>query len=1017
MAVSLLCSTPSTATILLRLTGGRYEQFDVTVAGAVRHWWRRVPISITARFAADDLAGGPRRVVTPKSTDSHGLGKLQLSLAVFTRPRDSGRRLLTLSVTNKTPTSRDSGAVDGACLFQTHFSVEISAEGRGLIESYPDRSASGGGNDEDESFALLYRRHRTYAIGHGCAADWDAPPGSDAATTVTAEALPWFETPSVTPDITDPLTQDPLRVSMAKLAGLDATSDGFSDAADLLDRYDKWIEQREQETVPSRNAEAAARHLRDCRTMLKRMRAGLAFIRSDGRARRAFQLANHAVLLQQLRSKSTSRSLAVDASGAITFREAFVERSWRDETERGYWRPFQLGFLLATAQSIALADDPDRSRVDLIFFPTGGGKTEAYLGQSAFAIFYRRILDPGDIGVHVLMRYTLRLLTTQQFLRAAGLICAMEHLRQEQGDLGGAFGIGAWLGGSNTPNTRQEAREQLAGLQKGRAENPFMLLRCPWCAAQMGPLRAKGHSSRKPAKGDEVLTPGYRRSGDTVALYCPDQECEFAAGLPVLVIDEDIFEKRPSIVIGTVDKFARLAWSPEPRGLFGLGPDGSRQFSPPGLIIQDELHLIAGPLGSMVGLYETLIEELCIDRRLSAPKLPKIVASTATIRRYAAQINALYARDRVSLFPPQGLEAGDSFFARYAVDSNGKALPGRRFVGIHAPGLGSVQTAQVRTFAALLQAPAELKPGERDPWITLVGFFNSLRELGTSLTLLQSDIPDYLLTLRNRYDISSDARRYVNRVMELTSRLRDDEVPAAIEELQQPESSGRAIDVCLASSILEVGIDIERLSLMALLGQPKSTSQYIQVTGRIGRRWWDRPGLVAVIYSASKPRDRSHYERFRSYHERLYANVEPTSVTPFASPVLARALHAVLVAYVRQFGDEKARPWPMPKLAEAAAELLRARVNAVDASEVAALEKALERRLGEWASLPRTVWQKWSWSGDEDEPIPVIRPAGEWAPEVPFKLSWPTPNSMRNVDAECRAFVTPAYAMEELADA
>ena len=504
-------------------------------------------------------------------------------------------------------------------------------------------------------------------------------------------------------------------------------------------------------------------------------------------------------------------------------------------------------------------------------------------------MFYRRLADPEDVGVDVLMRYTLRLLTAQQFQRAGALICAMEHLRLTDGDLGdNRFTIGIWVGSSVTPNDRAEARVVLRRLNRGDsyAENKFVVLRCPWCAAQMGEIKSTGRKQRNAPR-----VAGYVERDRTVVLCCPDQTCEFAGGLPIHVIDEDIYDDPPTLVIGTIDKFAMLAWRPEARALFGIGTDGRRCVSPPNLVIQDELHLISGPLGSLAGLYEPLIDELCTDRRDDRNCRPKIVTSTATIRRSEQQIRGLYGRTRSVLFPPHGLDADDSFFAQYAREPNGKLKPGRLYVGVHGPGLGSLQTAQVRTFAALLQAPSSLDREEQDPWWTLAVFFNSLRELGTSLSLLQSDIPDYLKVLRNRLGLRPEDVRRLWNVLELTGRLRNDEIPKAMEELEIPTSgSRRAVDICLASSIVEVGIDIDRLSLMAVVGQPKTTSQYIQVTGRIGRKWWERPGLVATIYSASKPRDRSHFEKFRTYHERLYAQVEPTSVTPFlASSTGSRA--------------------------------------------------------------------------------------------------------------------------------
>ena len=463
------------------------------------------------------------------------------------------------------------------------------------------------------------------------------------------------------------------------------------------------------------------------------------------------------------------------------------------------------------------------------------------------------------------MRYTLRLLTAQQFQRASSLICAMEFMRrQSPEELGQTpFSIGIWLGRTTSPNTRKDAIRNLGDLKRNpkNAENRFILANCPWCRAEIGPIENLGKIPRNLTR---VL--GYERQGNTVAFKCSDRfNCEFKNSLPVYVIDEDIYDIRPDLVIGTVDKFAMLAWLPEARALFGISKTGDQEFSPPGLIIQDELHLISGPLGSMVGLYEALIEELCTDRRHEHSVQPKIVSSTATIRRYADQIKSLYARDDVALFPPPGLDAGDSFFAQFARKDDGTLDHGRKYLGVHAPGLGSMQTTQARSLSSLLQTPNSMPLEDRDPWWTLVVFFNSLRELGTTLSLLQSDIPDYLRVLGNRTGKQFKELRKLRDIQELTGRIRSSEVPMAISNLEASctgVESRKAVDVCLASNIIEVGIDIDRLSIMVVVGQPKTTSQYIQVTGRVGRRWRERPGLVITLYGASKPRDRSHFEQF-----------------------------------------------------------------------------------------------------------------------------------------------------------
>ncbi len=1019
MGLSFICELPQGADLKVAVEGGRYRQKRVTVrsgsegskdegsagnGSAQWKWWLRSAVRVEARFAGSELTSGGERTVAPAERSAENVEGLELSVTAYARPRDNGKSLVTVSVVNRTLAP---DPIDVGCLFQARFTARVEGGGGEIL---PYEEAGGGvAGEEETTLALLYRDSRTFAVGHGCAADWQGT--ADQAEEVSAECLPSYEAPSITPDITD---DDGRRIAIpiAPLAGLVDGDDGLASLESLLARYGGWIDR-----LRARSAEldgefqdTAMRHVKLAEKALSRMRSGLSLLKSDGRVRRSFQLANHAMLLQQLRTRRRNPRETVynGDTQRFEFLEAIDVPDWRDVDDRGDWRPFQIAFVLMAIASTASAESPERDIVELIFFPTGGGKTEAYLCLAAFSMFYRRLADPGDAGVDVLMRYTLRLLTAQQFQRAGALICAMEHLRDTADDLGSEqFTIGIWVGGSVTPNSREEARSVLRKLNKGDsyAENKFVVLRCPWCAAQMGPVKSAGRKHR-----DAPRVAGYELAGKSVILRCPDRECDFSGGLPIQVIDEDIYKDPPTLVIGTVDKFAMLAWKPEARALFGIGADGTRCASPPNLIIQDELHLISGPLGSLAGLYEPLIDELCTDRRGGQSRRAKIVTSTATIRRSTEQIRGLYARTEAALFPPHGLDAEDSFFARYARGADGKLSPGRLYVGIHGPGLGSLQTAQVRTFSALLQAPVHLPREEQDPWWTLAVFFNSLRELGTSLSLLQSDIPDYLKVLQNRLGLRFQDVRKLWNVKELTGRLRNDEIPKAMEELEvQAAGAGRAVDICLASNIIEVGIDVPRLSLMCVVGQPKTTSQYIQVTGRIGRMWRKRPGLVATIYSASKPRDRSHFEKFRTYHERLYAQVEPTSVTPFSPPVLDRALHAILVAYVRQLGEEGASPRPVPEeLLAAAADLLSARVRVVDPAELENLEQVFEERHSEWQR-----WKRIAWSQAGDGEIPLIRPAGSYATREAARLSWPVPQSLRNVDAECRAEITTSYLLEE----
>jgi Helicase conserved C-terminal domain len=1008
MGITFLARLTGESTLTVCASGARYEELKVIVNAQDRAWWVRRPWTCTVIVAANELTSRePTTIVRAIS----GGGGQDLSAEIFSRPyHEPENHMITVSLINRSVVAH--GSVDSYCCFQSEFSVVLDGE---TVESrilpYPE-AGSNALDAEEKSINLLYRQAQTFAIGHGCAADWDS-----SANTVRATCLPTFDAPSITPDILR-RNNTPLAVPMALLAGISPQESPFPALEEVVTLYEEWITDRrkEKETLSHEHQDAANRHLAQCTESAARMRQGIDFLRANPLALEAFQLANRAILLQQIRSSRRSRRRSFDNIQKIwTFPDApYPPVSYTTSDGKGSWRAFQIAFILMSLQSTADRSAEDRETVELIWFPTGGGKTEAYLGLAAFAMFMRRLENPNDTGVSVIMRYTLRLLTAQQFQRASTLLVAMEYLRRSTPSLNASppFSIGIWLGSGISPNKREDAVRILRELQKGSrgTQNKFLLTRCPWCGAEMGPVKGEPRQHRNTDK-----TPGYTREGTSVVFKCPDPACDFSSGLPVYVVDEDLYEHRPTLIIGTVDKFAMLAWEPKARSLFGIGSDGGRVNSPPGLIIQDELHLISGPLGSMVGLYEAAIEELCTDERYEAAFRPKIVSSTATIRRYEDQIRSLFGRQRVALFPPPGLSTSDSFFSRYKLQEDGSVATGRKYVGIHAPGLGSLQTVQVRTFCALLEAPMAIGGAEeQDPWWTLLTFFNSLRELGTTLTLFQSDIPDYQKTLRMRNGLDWSQLRRVRNIMELTGRLQGDEVQDAIDslEIRTSEKSARPIDVCLASNIIEVGIDIDRLSLICVVGQPKTTSQYIQVTGRVGRKM-DRPGLVVAIYGASKPRDRSHFERFRTYHERLYAHVEPTSVTPFSPPVLDRALHAIMALYARQAGTSanSISPDPFPEqLMAAFLKKLIERVKVVNPDEVQNVADVFQRREREWRR-----WQRIHWRGRLDsDNQPLLRVAGAYVSPANEKISWATPMSLRNVDAECQVEISYAYLNDDV---
>ena len=1005
MGLSFLLRPGECTSLKLRATGGRYHRKAVHLATdsqqIQKDWWLRQAVNLTAEISADSLLSGES--VVPMNAQNEGALGLDLRLEVISRPHGIGTCLVTVCLVNRTVRAQHQ-LIDDLCLFQARIEVQIQPEARLLPYPGPNFATL---DDEQKGMELLYRHCQTFAVGHGCAANWDGP--VDSPSQVTSEAIPTFEAPSITPDVTD-TDKKKIVISMAELASLKG-EDTFLPLIRLVESYGAWITKQEKFAADHLEAEykgIASDHLEQCRLSLVRMLKGIDYLRKDALALRAFQLSNWAMLLQQSRGAIKLRDRVIDPKTKVSSFAPGYSKSDFLIKDRGLWRPFQIGFLLSSLESVGHSDSKDREIVELIWFPTGGGKTEAYLGLAAFSMLLRRLRNPKDTGVDVLMRYTLRLLTAQQFERASALICSLDHIRREPQGKGlgvDPFSIGIWLGQSTTPNTNKDATALLKKLVKPKndAENLFLLKKCPWCAAEMGPLRD--------AK-DPPYVIGYRLENNRVGFHCPDSNCEFYSSLPIYVVDEDIYNFQPSMVIATVDKFAMLAFTPDARKIFGLGPAGNRVVSPPTLILQDELHLISGPLGSMVGLYEVLIQELCSDFR-NGEAIPKIVCSTATIRNSPQQILALFARRKSALFPAPELTYGESFFARFARDEDsGALLPGRLYCGIHAPGLGSVQTTQVRTFTSLLQTPCDLQGTGRDAYWTLVAFYNSLRELGGGLTLFQSDVPDYQRALLGRLNLSLDNARKIGTPLELTGRLSSEEVPEALAHLQQPCTKSDAVSVCLASNILEVGVDVDRLSLMAVVGQPKSTASYIQISGRVGRKWWERPGLVATIYNPSKPRDRSHYERFRTYHERLYSQVEPTSLTPYSKPTADRALHAVLAAYVRLVAPsgQHLTPSPYPEdLLRPFIEKVRARVALVDELEIDSSEKILARRISEWTNWQRVDWHCWVIKDD----APLMRPAGNYAPPNWIGHSWATPTSMRNVDAECQVEISHRYSSIE----
>ncbi|MBL6956386.1 MAG: hypothetical protein ISR54_06150 [Chlorobium phaeobacteroides] len=933
-----------------------------------------------------------------------------------------------------------------ATLYQAFFEVTVRA---GCFVAYPESSRGFSELDEDEqSLALLYRDSSTWAIGHGCAAGWDAELGNSPSC-VYADVMPAVELPSMTPDIVD-VDGNMIQLSMRQLSSF--TPD-FNEADILLrlaEEYYKWIEKQRDALEYLENNDlkiVAKRHIEQSMVCLGRIRKGIELLESNTNALNAFRLANLAMLLQQIAAKKLKRRpLIYDRQMERVRPQGEMQSPWliyknnNEGGQIGQWRAFQLAFLLMSIEGVIDGKSPDRDTVDLIWFPTGGGKTEAYLAVVSFYIFYNRLqmADGGDEehrldGTNVLMRYTLRMLTAQQFQRAASLIAAMEFLRRLNGAEnlpsipGKRFSIGLWVGKDATPNKISDAANKLVEFRKqrnGHTGNPFVLTECPWCRSEIG--RFHNELPRRISKQERVK--GINSSKDEgPRLLCPDSCCEFGqmavdTWLPIEVIDQRIYQTRPSLVIGTADKFAMIAYQPDAGALFGRSREDGvvrQTYSPPGMIIQDELHLISGPLGTMYAMYESVFEKLCTVSANGVSVKPKIISSTATIRGAKDQVKAVFARDSLSLFPSPGWTMGDSFFGTYARDENNRLRSGRLYLGIHANEF-NILTAENRVFASALFRSFFIESEKRDPWWTLLVFFNSIRELGGARTLFDSDIRDRMKFLFSR-EGQGQERRYIGNPEELTGRIDNAAIVSMMDRLSKKynESARAIVDVCLASNIIEVGVDIDRLSLMGVVGQPKTTAQYIQVTGRVGRRWAESPGLVLMLYNPAKSRDRSHYEHFHSYHKRLYEQVEPTSATPFSGSAITRALPGILISWVRQNIDAE-NPVDFERFCEALQEVYGF-VEERCKSLLDGNDEELARALSKLSQVRDELIQKWNANPQTWQEYPH-RIGGEYLMLWPGQYRTVAQNnkgvdvasSMRSVDAMAGLGISSAYFDAEI---
>jgi hypothetical protein len=1044
---------------------------------SIRHY-QRTPIDVQRTVALSDLESGVTRTV--ELFDS-----ICLRIDRYDDPAYS-RCLVEIALCN----DRVAPMPIPLSMWMFQSKLEIDAGGsevflpvRDVLEdNWPEH------DDEVRRLDLQYRNRLEFAIGRTCSVSWTTPAGSRRATSVQTTWLPIAETPQ-----TQARTDESALMSMDALAKA-SPPELHAGLMPLATGYAEWLS-RQAETadqLPEHLRETAELCLWEARQAQQRLAGGIEHVVANEDALRCFRFMNIVMRDQRIASQ-----VAAERTGDATLS---IEDARNIVSERGEsaasWRPFQLAFILMqlgalTEPTAKLRSADHHARVELLFFPTGGGKTEAYLGLAAYTFAIRRLqgtvdsadgaLDGSD-GVAVLMRYTLRLLTAQQFQRATALVCAAELERRKDEQTWGTapFRIGLWVGTDVSPKRFEEAAKQLERAQEHGSHRLTVLQvqRCPWCGTPI---------THADVKADATLRRVFVHCGDDLA-RCPFAKGgEVAEGLPVLTVDEEIYRLTPAFVIATVDKFARLAREGEAAALFGYvrercrrhgyvhpdyqacdvknghpAKDGqpaaqvvpSNRLRPPDLIVQDELHLITGALGTSVGLFEVAVETLASWQTPDGqPVKPLIVASTATVRNAQEQVRGLYGR-QVEVFPPQVLDVADTYFSEEIAVT--RESPGRLYIGVSAQGV-RLSSAEIRVAEVLLSAGQLLfdRAGlPADPYMTLVGYFNATRELAGMSRYIQDDVQS--LVKRPRKDSGFPQRIGTGflgllNTGELTARIASAEIGQTLDRLGlsfdpdydttdaflariAAQRAGKKVtyrrespfDVVLATSMLQVGVDVQRLGLMLVVGQPKNTAEYIQASSRVGRDGSNRPGLVVSLGNWARPRDLAHFEQFRHYHDTFYAQVEALSVTPYSPTSLRRGIDGLLVSVARVLQATLAEglsperdAWRIKQEiapVEALIDRLKKRIAAAAQDETVTqrasdlLTNRLERwsqRVGYATQIGKTlVYER---TGDDEKYLPLLMspenakasPGG--SAEAPFVVA----NSMREVQPEINVLVSP----------
>lgn len=886
--------------------------------------WKRKDIKIQHIIPIEDTV---KPVELPLASIFHKATKVGYNVKVIKQGDRQYVKIQLVNLSEKHPVNNYSNRNENLNL-KSIFQAEIKLFSKNLLPYKEFNSDKIGLDDEAKELEFIYRSVENYAIGHNCSSHWN-----EEHTEVKTTFIPTQNIKDITNTFgeDDDKLQNIMNLRNLSVWGLDQ-SQVISHLSHFVKQYGDWIVSQEKENQNAGNREIGKQIIDRQKENFERLKSNISLLENQ-EVFKAFQIANTAMYIQLIISNdanfgNTEKELhqaSTENLDSLDFFKNYDAQSRKTNRKISFipaYRPFQLAFLLLNIEGIVNPEsDARKDIVDLIWFPTGGGKTEAYLAVTAFTIAFRRLSnETGYEGTTVIMRYTLRLLTAQQFERASRLITTLEFLRK-QNEFSAylknePITIGLWVGMGSTPNKLSDAKRQIEEIDKecektnrknelvGSPEekNIFQINSCPWCGTKLV-------TQKTTKSGNVVWTHGFKETRNDFKFTCNNPHCTCAKEIPVQVVDELLYEKPPTLLFGTVDKFAMLSWQEKGHQFFN---SLEAEKLPPDLIIQDELHLLSGPLGSITGIFESIIENLATK----GTRTPKIIASTATTRNTEHQVQKLYGNRNVNIFPPSGINYHDSFFARESIKSK------RRYLGFMPTGKTTVDT-QLQLLSHLLVARLEVftdkatKDVANNYW-TVVSYYNSLKDVGRTFNKVGDEIATFTSTLQYRLAslFDADMKDYTfnyfglsNRTKELTSRIESTKIKSVLNEIERTfnedkiERSAKGntyindvVDFVLATNMISVGIDISRLNVMLINGMPKNIAEYIQASSRVGR---STQGLVISLMNPNRAREKSYFEHFNNFHQAFYKSVEPLSITPFTENTIEKMLSSLIVSYVR----------------------------------------------------------------------------------------------------------------------